>query len=268
MSTSRRRGSDRGVGERVSYGSARMRAMERRRKRILRRRILFAAGFLVLVCLIGGILFGISNGWKSRQKMEFLETGIACMKQENYEEAIVNFEKELEAAGGHVGALEEETLLYRAEAEYRLQDYSAALHTYQILLKKDKHKFIYQKGVALALLETGDLEGALEMHVIDAYVYNRMAKEQIESGQYDEALVTIGQGISELDFASSEVQSYTQEEIQMLKKDLSFNQAVAYEYKSDYQKALELFEAYISDYGPDANAEREITFLKTRQGNY
>lgn len=249
------------MGERVSYGSARARAMERRRKRILRRRILFGTALLAVVLLIGGAVFGIVSGFKNKEKLELLEAGITCMDQGNYEEAIVHFEKELEAAGGRVGALEEEVLLYRAEAEYQLQDYPAALHTYQILLKKDKNNAVYQKGVALALMETGDLDGALAMHVIDAHVYNRMAKAQIEVGQYDEALATIEQGFAEVKTAVADEQI-------AIRKNLAFNQAVIYEYKSDYRKALELFEAYVRDYGPDEQAEREITFLKTRQGNY
>ena len=265
------------MGERVSYGSARARAMERRRKRIRRRRILLGTVLLALVLLIGGAVFGIVSGFKSREKTELLRTGIACMEQGDYEGAIAVFEKELEAAGGRVGALEKEVLLYRAEAEFLLWDYPAALHTYQILLDKDKKNPVYQKGTALALLETGDLDGALQMHVIDAQVYNRWAKMQIEAGQYDDAFVSIEQGFAEVDSLADEQtarekgakkSAYTQEEAQQIRKDLTFNQAVAYEYKGDYRKALELFEAYVRDYGPDEHAEREITFLKTRQGNY
>ena len=41
-------------------------------------------------------------------------------------------------------------------------------------------------------------------------------------------------------------------------------QAAAYEYMSQYEKALELFQAYEAAYGPDEAAQKEITFLSTR----
>lgn len=221
---------------------------------------MLGACFAAVLLAVGGVGFGIRSRWKLKEKTELLHSGIICMEQENYEAAIRYFEKELDTAGGQIGSLEEDVLLYRAEAEFLLEDYPAALHTYQILLKKDKKNELYQKGTALALMETGSLEEALAMHVIDAQVYNRMAKVQIEHGAYDGALNYIAQGLTALDSEDSDAVS--------VRRDLAYNEAVAYEYKSDYQKALELFEAYVQTYGSDENAEREIVFLKTRQGNY
>lgn len=271
--STRRKSSGRGVGERISYGSARSSAMERRRRRIRRQRILMGVVFLSVVLLIGGILFGVRNLLQSKEKTELLEAGIASMEQGDYETAILNFERELEAAGGRVGAFEEEVLLYRAEAEYQLGDYAAALHTYQILLKEDKRNLVYQKGVAIGLMETGDLEGALAMDVINAHVYNRMAKAQIEAGQYEDALNCVTLGITALDEdaalrASGKDGIYTAEEALSIRRNLAFNEAVVYEYMSDYETALKLFESYVSAYGPDEEVQREITFLQTRQGNY
>ncbi len=228
---------------------------------------------MAVVLLIGGILFGVRNLFQMKEKNELLEAGISSMEQGDYETAILNFEKELESAGGRVGAFEEEVLLYRAEAEYQLGDYEAALHTYQILLEQDKRNPLYQKGVAVGRMETRDLEGALAMDVINAHVYNRMAKAQIEAGQYDEALNCVNLGNAALDEdaalrASGKDGIYTAEEAFTIRRNLAFNEAVVYEYKSDYEKALKLFETYVSAYGPDEVAQREITFLQTRQGNY
>ena len=47
-------------------------------------------------------------------------------------------------------------------------------------------------------------------------------------------------------------------------KELKFNEAVCYEYLGDFAKALELFQAYVAEYGSDERAEHEIAFLETR----
>lgn len=261
---SRRRPAVSGAGV---YGSSQMRARERRRKRVRRQRMIVITVLLLMLLAIGGIGYGITQGIKNKEKQELLETGISRMDSGNYEAAIQSFEEELELAGGRIGAYEKQVLLYRAEAEYQLQDYAAALHTYEILLKGDHKEELYRKGAALSRMETGDYAGALELGIMDAEVYNRMAKEQIEQGQYDEALASIEQGLNAWNQQTETVQD-GQTIDPSVKRHLEFQQAVAYEYKSDYKKALELFEAYVQQYGADETAEREIVFLKTRQGNY
>ena len=47
-------------------------------------------------------------------------------------------------------------------------------------------------------------------------------------------------------------------------RELKFNQAVCFEHLGQYQKALELFQAYTEEFGSDEAAEHEIAFLKTR----
>lgn len=47
-------------------------------------------------------------------------------------------------------------------------------------------------------------------------------------------------------------------------KDLLFNQAVAYERKLEFSKALQLFEQYAQQFGSDETVNKEIEFLKTR----
>lgn len=262
------------------YGSSQMRAKQRRRKRVRRQRMIFLTMLLVVVLAVGGIVFGAVRGIKTKEKQKLLAEGIAQLDSGSYEAAIQIFEEELKVANGRVGALEEQVLLYRAEAEYQLQDYEAALHTYEILLNEDPKNALYQQGTALCRMETGDYAGALELGVMDAQVYNQMAKEQIESGQYDEALASIELGLAACAQQGASAQAGTgqggsgqngagqQESVALVKRHLQFQQAVAYEYQSDYKKALELFEAYVQQYGDDETAQREITFLKTRQGNH
>lgn len=254
--SSRRSGAQKNTGRGGAvYGSSRMRAVERRKRRIRRRRMMIGGIALLIILVLGSAGYGIVQNAKNKEKQELLEAGVTCLDSGDYEAAIRNFEQELELAGSRIGSWEEAVLLYRAEAEYQLQDFEAALHTYEILLKEDKDSELYRKGAALCRMETGDYAGALELGVLDAQVYNRMAKAQIESGQYDEALAAIELG---LEAAADDA----------VRKHLEFQKAVAYEYKSDYQKALELFEAYAEQFGPDEETQREITFLKTRQGQY
>ena len=49
-----------------------------------------------------------------------------------------------------------------------------------------------------------------------------------------------------------------------LQQSLRFNEAIAYEYLSDFEKAGELLSAYLKDYPNDEAAQREYEFLKTR----
>ena len=47
-------------------------------------------------------------------------------------------------------------------------------------------------------------------------------------------------------------------------KSLMFSRGSCYEYKSDYNKALEAFNAYIEKYGEDEIVSHEEAFLKAR----
>ena len=47
-------------------------------------------------------------------------------------------------------------------------------------------------------------------------------------------------------------------------QSLSFNQAVAYEFLQEYDKARDLLQAYLNTYPDDEAAKREMEFLKTR----
>ena len=92
--------------------------------------------------------------------------------------------------------------------------------------------------------------------MIQGQVYSRIAKDQINAGNYDDALSTIETGFSEA--GADEVG----------REELTYNQAVAWEYKGDYKKALEILESYDQKYTAEGNAARELALLKTRQGNH
>ncbi|MDD3252821.1 MAG: tetratricopeptide repeat protein [Lachnospiraceae bacterium] len=222
----------------------------RRRKRRRQRRLILCGFFLLLALFIVGGIFGVNHYRNTRAKQALIEQGITAIEQESYEAAIDYLDQAVGKAGRRIGKLETDALLYRAEAEYQQGDYAAALHSYGLLLKQDSKNVLYQKGAALCLMETGDYAAALEYQVANGQVYNRMARDQIQAGQYDEALASIEQGRTFEDETAA--------------RDLDYNEAVIWEYKGDFAKALQLFETYVDKYGADENVSREITFLKTR----
>ena len=207
-----------------------------------------------MLLIVGGTAFGIVHHKNLKEKQAFASTGIEAIAQEDYETAIMNFDKALGKSGGKIRTFEKNVLLYRAQAEYMQEDFQAARNTYELLLKEDKDNTEYKKGEVLCLLETGEYDAALELEVLQGSVYNRMAKDQIAAGDYDTALESIEQG-----------KTFAEESAG---RELAYNEAVAWEYKNDYAKALELFEACAEQYGADEAVQREIAFLKTRQGNH
>ena len=237
-----------------SEDRARARAKARKKKWRRQRRMLLSVLFLLVLVVAGAVLFNmVRSRQREREKQELLAAGIEQLKSGSYEEAIVSLDNALQWSGENIGDFEKEALLHRAEAECHLQDYDAALHTYELLRTSDEENSEYKTGAAICMLAKGDTASALALGVIDGHVYNHMAVEKIRSEEYDAALELIDKGMAA---GNEEANQY-----------LLYNQAIAWESKGDFVKALELFESYTAQYGPDEQAEREITFLKSRQGN-
>lgn len=251
------RGSGNGSGNRPRRPGdeqARARAAaKRRRKRRRQQRMILTILVLFIVAAAAGCVFGIRSIKRNKDQKALRAEAMTSMEGGDYNAAIEKFDQALALSGKKVGKFEIDVLQQRADAEYRLGDYTAALHTWQLLLEKDEEKNAYKEGVVLCLMETGDYEEALKQGVLESRIYNKMALDQINNGAYDQALETIEKGMQSEDTSG--------------RADLAYNQAVAYENKGDFAKALELFEAYTDQYGADSNVEREIAFLKTRQGS-
>ncbi len=231
----------------------RARIAARRRRRRRQRRIVIGVLLVLLAVIAGGIIMGVRSFTKSHARKELRSEGIAAMQEGDYDTAIQKFDEVLAMSGKKNGKFEQDVLQYRAEANYNKKDYAWALDDWQKLIETDGDNTGYKENAVLCLLETGDYDTALSLGVLQSRVYNRKAVGEIQNQQYDEALETIGQGISVDDGSMA--------------ADLAFNQAVAYEGKRDFKKALELFEAYAERFGSDETVQREITFLKTRQGS-
>lgn len=254
----------------------------------MRRFVIWTGAALLSLSLITGCQS------KSKERYTFRDTGIQQLNSENYEEAIASFGQALELSKGMVDDFELDVLKYRAEAEYKAGDYDAAAHSYSILIDVDGEKPEYLNNRCLSLVSAGKTGQALEdftkSYALDkkgpgseaallalgaaledqdrhddaitlynqaladgannTEIYNRMGLCMMDEQNYDQAISCFEKGIS-----AGEGDSLA---------ELYFNQAVAYEYKGEFSKALELFERYNVTYGPSEQADREIAFLKTR----
>ncbi len=213
----------------------------------------------------------------------------------NYPETVRLLDEALQKSDGLVGAFELDVLQYRAEAEYRMGDYSSAADTYDVLWQADgdKSKTEYLTRCCAMLVLAGRLDEAKEQYnvlyplekesedtvqvllalgealngadrrteatelyrqavddgVRNGELYNRLALNEIDIGEYDQALAFIDLGLAAGDGARG---------------NLLYNQAVILEKKLDFAGALRVLEDYEREFGASEEVEKEIAFLKTR----
>lgn len=126
----------------------------------------------------------------------------------------------------------------------------------------------YEKAMSL-------YQDALKEGIKHGQVYNQMGLCQMAEKDYRGALDSFDQGYEtfvtghSLGSGAEPAQAWAAlagdaQADRALLKELVYNRAVAYEYLSEYKKALELFEDYVSVFGSNEDAEHEIAFLKTR----
>lgn len=228
----------------------RARAAAKRRRKRRQRRLILGLGLLILLILTAAVGVTIS-GYKKNREISALQTeGIDFLDQGNYDAAVQSFTQILEKSKGKVGKREKTVLLYKAEAEYKNDDYQAALETCEILIKADGEKDQYLKLKSQCQMELEDYQAALTYQPLAPVVYNRMAVQAINEKRYEDALSLIENGLAAGESEAS--------------RSLEANQAIAYEWLGDYEKALALFESYVQKYGSDEKIDKEIEFLKTR----
>ncbi len=228
----------------------RARAVGRRRRKQRQQMTIMAVSMAALVIAAVIAVMGIRTHLKNKKIDAFREEGITAMKGRDYEAAIKQFDQALELAGSKIGKKEIDTLQRRAEAEYSLGDYAAALDSWNILMENDPQNEDYKTNAVLCMLETGQYEEALKIGVLQSRVYNKMALDKIKISDYEGALASIEYGMAVDDGSVA--------------ADLMYNQAAAYEGRGDYEQALQIFQDYVDRYGSDENVEKEISFLKTR----
>lgn len=286
------------------------------------------AAFCAVVLMTAASVLG-GCGEAGPDKKELRMSGIQKLDAGDYAGAVADLDGAIQASTGRVGAFEIDVLKYRAEAEYKLEDYLAAAHTYDVLIQVDQKGpgYLYLSAAMKAL--GGDTDGALEAYregvtlekeaggksgkkepsdhqaagfgrmealtavgeacmkdgrqqeVSQLYddavqdgtagpsVFNSMGLTYLEAGEYEEALSCFDRAVQAGDGQSDPAGQNGSEKASGAGADPAvrnarFNRAVVYEYQGQYQKALQAFEAYVAEFGPDEAAQKEITFLQTR----
>lgn len=154
--------------------------MKRRKTRRRARRrqragvILWSA---VLLLAIAAAVFFVKPGGVSKARKELRMAGIEKMDAGDFSGAMAEFEAALQTAKKKPGAFEIDVLKYRAEAEYKLEDYLAAAHTYETLLQVDEERPEYLYRMALMRSMVGDIDGALQAYQ-DGYRLEQEAEGQ------------------------------------------------------------------------------------------
>ena len=137
------------------------------------------------------------------------------------------------------------------------QDDKSELHINAGITIAEYYEDMYDKKMDAAYLDSAEefLEKLLkETGRKNAKILAVYAKRE----DYDKALEAVDEGIALL-----EKKKLTKSEDETL-KSLMFSRGSCYEYKSDYNKALEAFNAYIEKYGEDESVSHEVAFLKAR----
>ena len=117
---------------------------------------------LCLLFLSAACAVCVAGCGESKAAKEARLAGIRDMEAEQYEQALASFQEALDASDGIVDEFELDILKYRGEAEYRLGDYRAAAHTYDILAEVDEGKAEYRYCKAMAEAQAGNPEAASE----------------------------------------------------------------------------------------------------------
>lgn len=258
-------------------------------------RAVTALGLILILTLS---LTGLTGCGESKAAKEARIQGIGQVNAGNYAEAITAFDIALKEADGVVNNFELDILKYRGEAEYRIGDYEAAAHTYEILREVDGNQpeYLYYKAASEALAgDVGaaqtDYEAANQMdRVMDRNVpgaglaLSAIGKAYTQSGDYESAMAFFQAAI---DGGNGSAEIYNQMGLSLMRaerydeaaasfdqgialgdetwtKELKYNKGAACEYKGDFSGALAVFKEYVSAYGTTPELEKEIAFLESR----
>ncbi|MBQ8823240.1 MAG: tetratricopeptide repeat protein [Lachnospiraceae bacterium] len=155
-----------------------------------------------------------------------------------------------------------------------LQKYGEDMSAY------DKGRMYYYMGdynSAYAALEKAREEGHVDAYLFLGRAYEATGDYNYASTVYNSYLEKVEEdagvynqlGLCEMRkenyvLALNAFQSGMKLEDEAMMQALRFNEAVAYEYMGEYQKAAVLMEEYLKIYPDDENAKREYEFLATR----
>ncbi|MBR5474716.1 MAG: tetratricopeptide repeat protein [Lachnospiraceae bacterium] len=105
--------------------------------------------------------FQMALSLEEEDKTAYRGLGILQLREGNYKEAVTSFAKAIELAGNKIGEAEYDCMLYKAEAELGMEDYTAAISTYGALVGADGKNVDYRYLRGRAYLMQGSLEDAL-----------------------------------------------------------------------------------------------------------
>lgn len=148
-----------GTGRRLS----RSERMRRRRKRLIRALAAWAVCILLMLLIAAGTvrLIGMAATSKKRQ---LRSQGIEYLASGDYNGAIEAFDMALEKSGKRARDFNKDVLQYRAEAEIRLLDYEAALHTYELLAQQEEKEPAWGYLRAICSARLNDPETAFRLY--------------------------------------------------------------------------------------------------------
>lgn len=189
------------------------------------------AKFIKRTAIIASML--LLTACSSKKVYELREKGIEELQMAKYEQAIETFNEALDSSNGKVTETQFDILLYRAEAEYMLGDYSSAQKTIDTLREVDGDKENYLK-----------FQGQLDAKKLIAEATEALNNNDPETARekLDAAKAT---GISN-------------------DRDLQFNEIVYLEKTAKWREAYEAVKNYLTQFPGDEAAEREKFFLETR----
>ena len=139
-------------------------ARRRRRKNRIVRAVIAWAICIFLVGLIAVGTFRLAAHMTTSKKRQFRAEGIEKLDAGDYAGAIGSFDTALEKSGKGAEEFNRDVLLYRADAEFLLKDYNAAIHTYDLLLemRPDTPEYMYRQSSCYARL--GDTDNAIKRY--------------------------------------------------------------------------------------------------------
>ena len=188
----------------------------------------YIAILMAIACAAALLLTGCGN-----RVEELRLQGIDLVEKGKYEEAITTLDEAMERSRGRVGAEQYDILLYKAEAEYMLGDYDAARKIIETLREVN-----------------GDQEVYLQFQTqLDARQYIESATKALNDGDMDAARESLDQ---------AKAAGLTND------KDYQFDELVYLEKTAQWTEAYEAVQTFLENYPGDADATRELAFLRTR----
>lgn len=144
---------------------------------------------------------------------------------------------------------------YRGIIQYLLGEYDSAVVELTAVQDTQDSEVLLYLGMTYEAQGNDEsamavYNSALSLDASNSMIYNQLGVYHMKKGEYQEALTCFQNGLTQGDGK--------------MNRELSYNEAVAYEYLGDFATAREKLQAYADTYGTDEAVTRELEFLSTR----